>query len=233
MGFLGRGESMAKGVVTRALDHISVGHRARRNMENLRVEILKIRTEITDKKEVILVDFPGLEEVFHDHLFPHLLDERFDTAAPVKQSDYRDQLRDFWFGDNAKLYEGKSFKMRAIYGQGILNTLNVSLEGKPDPIPIDSYWIAIHNTVEMIVLKRTRQVTLLVCTPWPDAGGMGTDTNPRAACEAWGTRWLTGPVGYEVDPTEIDADGNQLGGITGNTHGRVTTYKCVGGPTTD
>ena len=185
---------------------------------------------IPGKKDVRRPDFPTLATVLKNYLLVH-----WSKMKPGGQLDQLavDQMTNYlevnWFGQAPREYP--AFPTRGLYGMGLIKAIDSSLRGKPDPLPIDSYWFTHCDRFELVCLESNRQVTLLIATP-PPVGGIYAASNPRAACEAWVTTATDMPVGLEVAPEKLDpnqaiAAGPAIVNLSGY---RICTYKIVGGP---
>ncbi|MGI9411029.1 MAG: hypothetical protein ACR2OV_13200 [Hyphomicrobiaceae bacterium] len=140
----------AKGPIPYCLDEMSHKPDARALLTKLRDEIEKLRND----------DFRGLEGVFQRHLFePADFGTERSATATV-------QLQKTWFDDNSTEAFFRTFQPIApIYAAGVLKTLELSLGGQPEPLPIDSWWLMGFPSVEMVNFVSGRQVTLLILTP--------------------------------------------------------------------
>jgi hypothetical protein len=72
---------------------------------------------------------------------------------------------------------------------GLLKTIEESLKGQPDPLPIDSWWLIGHDRFEVITLISKQLATMLVATPRP--GG----ATPTAIWSADAEGYTTGRLG--------------------------------------
>jgi hypothetical protein len=174
-------DSVAKGPVPRCLDDISGRQNARERLVALRQGILGLRDQ----------SYRGLEKVFATHLF-----QGFYSAEQTEQITR--YLATNWFSQATGWWPAFQ-PIAPIYATGLLQTLDLSLSGKGDPRPIDSYWIIGHDQVELINLASPRQVTLLIATPPPPelaSGGIMSESS-----EAWVTLRRAGHTANEIDPT--------------------------------
>lgn len=142
----------AKGPIPYCLDELSTHPDARTHLENLRAAVEGLRTN----------SFRGLERVFEKFLFEPA---GFDLE---KRSPATKSLEQHWFDERSPdAYFPNSQPIAPIYAAGVLKTLELSLKGKYDPIPIDAWWVIGFSHVELINLVNSRQVTLLIATPVP------------------------------------------------------------------
>jgi hypothetical protein len=141
-----------KGPVPYCLDVVSAQPNARPLLEKLRDEIEKLRKD----------DFRDLEAVFEKFLF-----EPANFGAD-KSSRARSFLQRHWFNEKSPEAYFPAFQPIApVYATGVLKTLELSLSGRPNPIPIDAWWLMGYAGVEMINFFNNRQVTLLIVTTDP------------------------------------------------------------------
>ena len=179
MAFVPLNDPVAKGAVTRALDDISVRRDARSRLEALRRAL----------RELQATEFRRLEYVFAEHLLRHVFPDKVDAMTAY--------LGRYWFNERTGWWPAFQ-PIAPIYAQGLLQALNVSLEGKGRPRPFDSYWILGHDGVEMITLASTRQLTLLIATPHPPEPAPSGITSEES--NAWVTARRAGTTANEIDP---------------------------------
>lgn len=151
MGGLAPNAPAIKGAACQALDALSTD---RTKLEILRSALGAIKA----------ASYQGLENVLGQHLLP----AKFDAAETAKIVAH---LRDCWFNVNSPKYFFPGTQSTAeIYGQGLTQTLILSLSGSGTPLPIDSWWLLDHTQVELLNFKTPRQVTLMIATPRPGSG---------------------------------------------------------------
>jgi hypothetical protein len=141
--------SISKGPATHCLDQLSIAKGARKGLTDLSKGIASLRSK----------NFRGLERVFAERLFAPF----YSAARIQKVTEY---LATYWFNEEMGWWPHLQ-PIAPIYAVGVLKTLDQSLRGKSRPLPIDSYWILDHPTVELMTLVSKSQVTLLICTPEP------------------------------------------------------------------
>lgn len=187
----------AKGPVTYCLDQLSEGSNLQSKGKSARDHLVELRDAIVKLGKGNL-DFSGLEDVFAEHLLNYIYTDK------GKVDKIRQYLKTYWFDEDSGWWPHFQ-PVSAIYANGLLKALNESLktpETQP-PIPIDSYWIIGHTTVEVVTLANQRQVTLLIATPFP------LDPSPSGiwgeSSEAWCTTRRAGEIPYEVDPKKNDS----------------------------
>ena len=144
--------SCAKGPVPYCLDELSTRPNARSQLQELQTAIEGLRAD----------DFRGLENVFGEYLFAPA------SFAADKGAQAVSMLNRHWFDEkSAEAYFPSLQPIAPIYAQGVLKTLELSLSGRPAPVPIDAWWIMGYDGFELINLYNNRQVTLLIATPAP------------------------------------------------------------------
>jgi hypothetical protein len=139
----------------------------------------------------------GLETVFDTYL-----------AAPLGvDAAFRQRLRDYlaerWFGGGPSSYFPAQ-RVAEKYAEGVIKTLELSLQGKPNPIPIHAWWLIQPDPeVRMLNLAEvdrngvtvSSSVTLLICTPMPHVTGAAPSTRALwGDAEAWITEQQQGAV---------------------------------------
>ena len=175
----------AKGPIPHWLDRCSVGPDARTRLQALRDALRKIGP-----------DYKGLEEVFDTHLAaPHSNDEAF-------RGRLREHLNRHWFSDGPDtFFPGQ--QMAKQYAEGVIKTVELSLGGKPNPIPISAWWlIGDSKDVRMLNLAgvdsngvtTSAAVTLLICTPMPPPVGAPSNRSLWGDAEIWATEQQGGTV---------------------------------------
>jgi hypothetical protein len=212
MGFRERDAPVAKGPVTYCLDELSKKPDARTLLGDLRDAIIALGGKVNS-------DFSGLEDV----LAKKLLEPIYTGKNEYKVDKVRQYLKTYWF-DEATGWWPHFQPVSAIYANGLLKTLNASLQGsQPQPIPIESYWFIGHTNVELVTLVNERQVTILIATPPPGVAPSGIFGE---SSEAWATTRRAGELPNEVDPTDNDSEVPP----SGNGGLRVVTYKIKSSP---
>lgn len=174
MGCMREIHSISKGAIFYALDQISTAPNARDLLERLAMAIGDRATS----------DFSDLETVYELYLFRPL------NAPPARIAAAKEHLRQRWHDlASPDLFFREFQPIAPIVAMGIMKTIEESLKGHPQPLPIDSWWLADHNKVEMITLLSKQQVTLLFATPRPPI---------RTPRELWSPdveAWTTGRLG--------------------------------------
>jgi len=167
----------AKGPITYCLDQISVGPNARQAMERLKKAIEGLEG----------IGYHGLEKAFEIHLTQPVY------ADATRSSRVTAYLTKHWFdASSPDAYFPEFQPIAEIYATGVIKALEESLKGKPDPIPIDAWWILDYPDVELMTLVSPRQVTLVIATPRP-AGPVSS--------ALWGedaAAWATGRFGIQT-----------------------------------
>ena len=152
MDLMVAGNPAVKGAIPECLDEISTRPNARELMENLKKAI----------EGIAALDFHGLQVAFEKLLFQQIYPP---SISVDKLTDY---LKRHWFdAASNEAYFPDLQPIAPVYAAGVVKTLELSLQGAPDPIPIDAWWLLGHHTIEMINLVTSRQVTLLIATPRP------------------------------------------------------------------
>lgn len=140
--------------------------------------------------------YHGLEAVVDSHLASVVNADR-----GVRQS-LREHLARHWFSDATDAYF-RGQHMTKKWAEAVMKTLELSLAGRPNPVPINSWWI-IHEdeNVRMLNLAEvdhkgetvSSSVTLLVCTPRPPLTGAPGNRSLWGNAEAWVTEVERGEV---------------------------------------
>lgn len=181
-----QGAPCAKGPVLHWLDCLSVSEGARERL-----------TALLNAIKALGPSYQGLENAVDTYLAAPL-----DTSADLRRG-VLEHLRDHWFNDNpAALFPGQD--MRVKWAEAVIKTLELSLAGRPHPIPINSWWIIISTdrTVQMMNLANVNSsgvtvsssVTLLIFTPLPPPSGAPSNRSLWGDAEAWVTHHQTGSV---------------------------------------
>jgi hypothetical protein len=176
----------AKGPILHYLDLCSKGAGARERL-----------VALSDAIKAIGPNYEGLEVVFDTYLMAIMVD---DTTLRAR---VREHLARFWFSDDRDAYfPGQRVAQK--YAQGVLKTLELSLHGIGDPVPINAWWI-IHADREVKMLNLAEldhhgdtvssSVTLLITTPRPHStSGAPVRTPLLGNAHAWVTEQRDGTV---------------------------------------
>ena len=180
-----QGAHGAKGPIPFWLDSCSVGADARARLQALLNAVKKIGP-----------DYKGLEDVFDAYLgalFSN--DEAFRRRL-------REHLKQYWFSDGpGAFFPGQHVAQQ--YAEGVIKTVELSLNGKQHPIPISAWWI-IGEAKEVRMLNlagvdsngvtTSAAVTLLICTPMPPPAGAPSNRSLWGDAEIWATEHQAGAV---------------------------------------
>jgi hypothetical protein len=149
---------VAKGPITYCLDRLSTAPNAREALGALKQAIQGLAG----------IGYQGLEKAFEIHLCQPVY---MDVQRSSKVTAY---LKQHWFdASSVDAYFRDQQPIAEIYAAGVINAIDESLKGAPDPIPIDAWWVLGHPGVQMITLVSKRQVTLLIATAAPPSGATG------------------------------------------------------------
>jgi hypothetical protein len=182
-----------KGPILHWLDRLSVGAGARGHLEKLDAAIKKLAPT-----------YNGLEGALDECLAAPL---HIDAALRKKLLDH---LAKTWFNDGRGAYfPGQHVTPK--YAQAVIKTLELSLKGKHNPVPINAWWlIQTDPVVSMLTLADVdhsgvtvgSSVTLLINTPRPPTSA--TPSN-RAL---WGdaTAFVTEHHGGAVRTRQIEKE---------------------------
>jgi hypothetical protein len=138
--------------------------------------------------------YAGLEAVVDSHLASPV-----NANQGVRQS-MREHLGRHWFSDDG-YFHGQHMAKK--WAEAVMKTLELSLAGSPNPVPINSWWIIQGDeNVRMLNLAEVDQkgatvgssVTLLVCTPMPPPSGAPGGRSLWGNAEAWVTETERGGV---------------------------------------
>jgi len=184
-GPLGSDWPCAKGPVPYGLDTISKGVGARARLEQLRNAIMALPGG----------KYQGLESVFETHVLRPIYPDPKDAAAVAVH------LKTYWFDETSKDAYFPNVPVAQIYAEGVLKASELSLNGKPDPVPIDAWWVVDQPEVKLLELAlvggngvtRSQSVVLLVLTPRPPADKARMVILNKEAV-AWVTEHQTGRV---------------------------------------
>lgn len=166
----------AKGPIPYWLDRLSLGPHALARLQALLDALKRNRPH-----------HRGLETVFDTYLAAHM-----DVDATFRQH-LRDYLARHWFNDGPDSYFPGQ-KVAEKYAEGVIKTLELSLQGKPHPVPIDAWWlIQTDPQVRMLNLAQVdasgvtvgRTVILHICTPKPHITGAPSTRTLWGDAVAW------------------------------------------------
>jgi len=140
-------------------------------------------------------DYQNLTEIFDHYLLSHVVPDTH-RAKVVRH------LERHWFGSDRREAFFPDQDVAAIYGQGVINTLELSLCGSgKSPAPITSWWIVDSPTVKMLTFGEVDgrgsaegAITLLIMTPRPQGAA---DTRPfilREEAEVWVSEQVQGQI---------------------------------------
>ncbi len=141
-----------KGQILHGLDMLSVGPDARPRLERLARALHNIASN----------DYQDFATVVEQYIFAPL--NMNESRSPRSQAHIRDQWLD---PQSQTTYFPEHQPIAPTFASGMLQTVEVSLRGMPDPKPIDAWWIMDHKKFEVMTLVSERQVTMLLCTPSP------------------------------------------------------------------
>ncbi|HLH92886.1 MAG TPA: hypothetical protein VKX28_31055 [Xanthobacteraceae bacterium] len=132
--------------------------------------------------------YEGLERVFDEHLGAH-----YCNNADLRRR-IAEHLRQHWFND-AGYFPGQ--KVTQIYAEGVIKTIDLSLNGRHHPVPINAWWIIdeagkVVRMLNLVEVDRngstvSSSVTLLITTPRPSTGDAPTRTLLWSDSAAWET----------------------------------------------
>lgn len=163
--------SVSKGPVTYALDEMSVRPDARVLCTRLKEAVEALHP----------IGYENLEVVLEQYLLRPILN---DPEKSMSAAAYLNQL---WFNQKSPdLYFAEEQPIAETFAVGLVNCLNLSLKGSPDPIPVDAWWLVRHQRFEVINLATARQITMLFATPSP-RGKFGSNF-----WSSFGQAWITG-----------------------------------------
>lgn len=141
---------VAKGPIPYCLDRMSIQPNGRQLLEELRGAI----------EHAGETEFRDLVSVFDKYLFQPTKFENSNLATGSLQKN--------WFDERSPdAFFSALQPVAPVYAAGILKTIELSLNGRPAPLPIDAWWVLGYAQFEMINLVTARQVTLLIATPFP------------------------------------------------------------------
>lgn len=141
-----------KGQILRALDLLSVAPDARPRLEALSRALQNIASN----------DFQDFANVIEQFMFAPLNLEQSRSAASMRH------IKEQWLDpDSPTSYFPDHQPIAPTFAGGMLVAVDRSLDGTPDPKPIDAWWIMNHERFEVMTLVSPLQVTMLLCTPQP------------------------------------------------------------------
>lgn len=141
--------------------------------------------------------YAGLEMVFDEYLGAHYCNDA-DLRRRIAE-----HLRQHWFSDAPDAYfPGK--KVTQLYAEGVIKTIELSLNGRHHPVPINAWWIidGADKVVRMLNLAEvdrngmtvSSSVTLMIMTPRPSDKSAPTRTLLWGDSVAWETAVQNGSV---------------------------------------
>src|SRR5713226_3256793 len=178
-GLIGDDSPCAKGPIPYCLDQCSKGDGARERLVQLRNAIQGLGPT-----------YRGLETVFDTHLVSRIY------ADPLVRQNLAEHLRKNWFNDDAPDAYFPQQKVAEKYAKGVIKAIELSLNGQPDPVPINAWWIIQSADGDVRFLKLAEvnddsvtvsdNVTLLILTPKPQSEGQNA-TKILGQAQAWVT----------------------------------------------
>jgi hypothetical protein len=172
-GPIGQHSPCARGPIPRCLDVCSRGDGARTRLEQLKGAISALKGAY----------YRGLETVFEQHLL------RLQYADPNVRRIITDNLRKHWFDETSGDAYFSGQKVAEHYAEGVIEALNLSLAGKPDPIPINTWWVIVEQQkVKLLALGQDDAVTLLIMTPRPQSDDPAATLILGKEGQAWVTQ---------------------------------------------
>jgi len=163
---IGSDDPATKGPVPFCLDLASQGTGAQTRLAQLRDAITALAGS----------GYIGLEEVFKTHLLP------LGFPTPGQQNAIADHLKRHWFDPTSKeAYFDPKEKTTEKYAKGVIDAIEKSLAGKPDPVQLNTWWVVDNPQVKLLTLSEaddsgatvSGSVTLLILTPRPRDDGKG------------------------------------------------------------
>ena len=134
--------------------------------------------------------YAGLERAFDEHLGAH-----YCSNADLRRR-IAEHLRQHWFSDGPGSYFPGQ-KVAQIYAEGVIKTIELSLNGRHHPVPINAWWIidAADKVVRMLNLAEvdrngmtvSSSVTLMIMTPRPSDKSAPIRTLLWSDSAAWET----------------------------------------------
>jgi hypothetical protein len=177
----------AKGPIPYCLDECSKGRGARRRLRRLRDAIASLAPT-----------YQGLEGVFDTYLVSHIYKD------PQIRQDLAAYLKKYWFDESSNDAYFKNQHVAVKYAEGVLKTLELSLNGRQPgiagvghrPVPINAWWLVeSKEEVKLLTLADVNdkgvtvgdRVTLLILTPRPSVDVKSTTRILGKAAQAWVT----------------------------------------------
>jgi hypothetical protein len=147
----------SKGSVCYALDEFSIGQGARARVKNLSNAIKNLAPS-----------YAGLAETFNKYLLPYVF-----TSAATRERIV-DHLNAFWFDPKSPRAFFPGVPVARIYARGVLNALELSLNGKGPVVPFDAWWVLDAAEFSLLAFVKVEDgvttsntVALLIETPRP------------------------------------------------------------------
>ena len=122
-----------------------------------------------------------------------------------------EHLKRYWFSDSAGAYFPDQ-QIAQMYAEAVIKTIELSLNGRHHPVPINAWWIIQpgEKAVKMLNLAEvdrngmtaSSSVTLLIMTPVPQLDDAPSKTTLWGNAEAW----VTGDPGGGVVTRQIDKE---------------------------
>lgn len=165
----------SKGPVCFALDEFSAGPGARSRVRNLRDAIADLAP-----------GYVGLAETFDQYLLRYAFNTHAARQAIV------DHLNTYWFDPDSPSTYFPGVPVIEIYAEGVLQALELSLNGEGPVVPFDAWWVL--GASEFVLLSFVQSVggattsddvTLLIETPRPIITAARSPTS---------TKWILGPT---------------------------------------
>ena len=189
----------AKGPVPYALDQCSTGKGARDRLARFSDALKKLRPT-----------YRGLEIVFDVHLISRIFPDSRRREA------LKEHLRQNWFDEKSPQAYFPGQQVAHKYAEAVIKTLELSLNGKPDPIPIDAWWVIGANKgsgkeadkevrflnfadVDDAGVTVGESVTLLILTPMPPVG----QEAPTAPIMGDAQAWVTERAGRKIVTRQV------------------------------
>jgi hypothetical protein len=98
-----------------------------------------------------------------------------------RDSEIRHVLDD-WFDTEAGWFRGHG-PVEPVLRAGFIQAARVALRCNP-PLPVDCYWMANHDRIEVVVMRSAHQVTMILMTPPPQREGSGAG-GPATEEDIW------------------------------------------------
>jgi len=146
----------AKGAICHSLDECSRGDGARARLEGLRGALAQASS------------YADLAELFDRHLLSHVITDATQRQRAV------DHLRRFWLDPNSTTPFFPAVPVGQLLAEGVRKTIELSLGGKGDVVPINSWWLLDAPEFRVVNVADvahgatvSHHVTLLIMTPRP------------------------------------------------------------------